>query len=133
MITRVTQQGLHQASLQHLQTNLARMSQLQGQLSSGKAITKPSDDPAGTALTLQLRADRRAADQAARNADDGAAWLTVADSALQTSLSTLRRARDLTVQGANSGAMSPTSREAIATGAARHRLAEWVAATRDFG
>lgn len=115
MINRVTHQTVQRSTLANLQVNLQRMSDLQARLSGGKTITRPSDDPSGTALTLQLRADKRAAEQAARNADDGASWLTVADSALQTSLSALRRARDLTVQGANSGAMSTTSREAIAT------------------
>lgn len=114
MITRVTHQTVQQSTLANLQVNLSKMADLQGRLSGGKNITKPSDDPAGTALTLQLRAEHRAAAQAARNADDANSWLTVIDSALQTSVTTLRKARDLTVQGANTGAMGQTSREAIA-------------------
>lgn len=114
MITRVTHQTVQRSTLANLQVNLSKMADLQGRLSGGKNITKPSDDPAGTALTLQLRAERRAAEQAARNADDGNSWLTVIDSALQTSVATLRKARDLTVQGANTGAMGQTAREAIA-------------------
>ena len=114
MITRVTHQTVQQSTLANLQVNLSKMADLQGRLSGGKNITKPSDDPAGTALTLQLRAEHRAATQAARNADDANSWLTVIDSALQTSVSTLRKARDLTVQGANTGAMGQTSRDAIA-------------------
>jgi flagellar hook-associated protein 3 FlgL len=114
MINRVTHQTVQRSTLANLQLNLSAMSQLQAKMSGGKVITKPSDDPAGTAQTLQLRAEKRAAEQAARNVDDGAAWLTTADSALTTSLATLRRARDLTVQGANSAVMNATAREAIA-------------------
>lgn len=112
MITRVTHHTVQQSTLANLQLNLSRMADLQARLSSGKNIGKPSDDPAGTAQTLQLRAERRAAEQAARNADDANSWLTVVDSALQTSVTTLRKARDLVVQGATS--MGPTAREAIA-------------------
>lgn len=113
MINRVTHQTVQRSTLANLQLNLDRMSKLQGKLSGGRVITKPSDDPAGTAQALQLRTDKRATEQAARNAADGAAWLTTIDSALTTSVSALRRARDLTVQGAN-GAMSAQAREAIA-------------------
>lgn len=115
MINRVTHQTMQRTTLANLQANLGRMSDLQGRLSGGKVITKPSDDPGGTATAMQLRAEKRAAEQFARNADDGYAWLSTVDSALQGSLAALRQARDLTVQGANTGAMGQTSRDAIAT------------------
>jgi flagellar hook-associated protein 3 FlgL len=114
MINRVTQQTVQRTTLANLQMNLGRMSDLQGRMSGGKVITKPSDDPSGTGQAMQVRAERRAAEQHARNADDGAGWLSTVDGALQTSVSALRRARDLTVQGANDGSMSATAREAIA-------------------
>ncbi|MBO1751247.1 flagellar hook-associated protein FlgL [Actinotalea sp. BY-33] len=113
MISRVTQQTVQKSTLANLQLNLSRMSDLQGRLSGGKLITKPSDDPGGTASALQLRASQRAAEQVARNVDNGIGWLGTVDSALQTSLDSLRRARDLTVQGAN-GSMSAQARDAIA-------------------
>ncbi|MCL3860845.1 flagellar hook-associated protein FlgL [Actinotalea sp. K2] len=114
MINRVTHQTVQRTSLANLQMNLGKMSDLQNKMSGGKVITKPSDDPGGTAQALQLRASQRATEQFARNADDGAAWLATIDSTLNTSLASLRRARDLTVQGANSGALNQTGREAIA-------------------
>lgn len=114
MINRVTQQTVQRSTLANLQLNLGRMSDLQGRMSGGKVITKPSDNPSGTGQAMQVRADRRAAEQFARNADDGAGWLTTIDSALQSSVAALRRARDLTVQGANDGSMSTVAREAVA-------------------
>lgn len=114
MINRVTQQTVQRSTLANLQMNLGRMAELQGRMSGGKVITKPSDDPSGTGQAMQLRAERRAAEQHARNADDGVAWLSTVDSAVQTSLTSLRRARDLTVQGASDGSLSPIAREAIA-------------------
>ncbi|MFD1505465.1 flagellar hook-associated protein 3 [Georgenia yuyongxinii] len=114
MIGRVTQQGLQFSALRNLQQNLGRMSDLQLQLSSGKVITKASDDPAGMVDAMRIRSDRRANTQHARNVQDGVGWLTTVDSAVNTSLSLLRRARDLTVQAGNSGALSDSAREAIA-------------------
>jgi flagellar hook-associated protein 3 FlgL len=83
-------------------------------MSGGKKITKASDDPAGAAQALTLRAQTRATKQYGRNADDGIGWLSTADTALQSGITQLRRARDLTVQS-GSGALSASGREAIAT------------------
>jgi flagellar hook-associated protein 3 FlgL len=115
MINRVTQQTIQRNTLANLQTNVGRMSDLQARMSSGTKITKPSDDPAATGRTMALRADQAAANQASRNADDGLAWLGTTDSSLQASITDMQRVRDLTVQGANSGAMGPAAREALAT------------------
>ncbi len=114
MIGRVTHQTVQRTALANLQLNLGKMADLQGRMSGGKVITKPSDDPGGTAKALGLRADRRAAEQYARNIDNGIGWLSTVDTAIGTATDSLRRARDLTVQGANTGAMSPAAREAIA-------------------
>src|SRR5690606_33618745 len=114
MIGRVTQLGLQRSSLAHLQQNLGAMAKLQERLTSGKVLTRPSDDPAATVDAMQVRADQRATAQYARNAADGDAWLTTVDSALGDVLSDLRRARDLTVRGASSGALGPSARAAIA-------------------
>ncbi len=115
MISRVTHQTIQRSTLANLQHNLGRMSDLQNKLSGGKVITKASDDPGGTARTMQLRASQRATEQFARNADDGVAWLSTIDSAIQASVASLRKARDLTVQGANSGAMGDLPRANIAS------------------
>ena len=113
-ITRVTHQMAQRTSLANLQTNLSAMAKLQGQASSLKRIEKASDDPSATAQALRLRSEERSNTQFHRNADDGMNWLNTIDTALITTSSYLLRARDLTVQGANEGAMSPVAREAIA-------------------
>ncbi len=115
MIGRVTHQTVQRSTLANLQQNLSRMSDLQGRLSGGKVITKPSDDPAGTSSALRLRADVRATEQYARNAADGVGWLTTVDSSLQRAVANMQQVRNLTVQGANTGTASAVTREAIAT------------------
>ena len=114
MIGRVTQQTVQRSTLANLQLNLSAMAVLQQQLSSSKKITKPSDDPAGTAAAMTLRGGLRANAQQSTNIDDGTGWLTTIDSSLTSSLDSLSRARDLTVQGSNTAVMSPAARESIA-------------------
>ncbi|NHA00563.1 hypothetical protein G5V59_12490 [Nocardioides sp. W3-2-3] len=57
------------------------------------------------------------ADQAqySRNAQDGIGWLTQVDSALDSVTTSVKRARDLALQGANASASGPVAREALAT------------------
>ncbi|GCD20543.1 flagellar hook-associated protein FlgL [Cellulomonas algicola] len=113
MIPRVTHLTVQRQTLSNLQGNLTSMADLQAKLSSGKKITVPSDDPAGASDVLRLRGEQRALTQYARNATDGDSWLTTVDAALQSSMTAMRRARDLTIQGGNGG-LGPTSREALA-------------------
>lgn len=113
MISRVTHQTVQRSTLRNLQTNLNQMARLQGMMSSGTKIQVPSDDPAAAGQSMHLRATERQLTQYTRNAQDGDAWLTTIDSALTSSLSTLRRARNLVVQSGDGG-MGPASLEAIA-------------------
>jgi len=114
MISRVTSTAMADQAIRHLQSNMSRLAKLQDQATSQRAFASPSADPAAAATALGLHADQRRTEQYARNIDDGLAWVTTVDSALSEAVSLLGRARDLTVQGANAGTMSPTSREAIA-------------------
>lgn len=125
MMQRITQRSIADNSMANLQTAMARGSRLQEQLSSGKQIVRPSDSPAGTTDVLQLRAQRQATEQYIRNAENGVSWLDTADNALQQASTSVRRARDLTVQGTNS-ALGQSSRNALAAelGAVKQQLLE---------
>jgi flagellar hook-associated protein 3 FlgL len=114
MISRVTASAMTQSAMRHLQANLTQLSRLQEQATSQRAFTNPSDDPAAAATALQVHAQQQRNDQYARNIDDGMAWVTTVDAAISSSTTLLRRARDLTVQGANDGALDATAKESIA-------------------
>lgn len=114
MTMRVTQNLVVQRSIAGIQTSAGRVSTLQDQLSSGKKLTRPSDSPTDTALAMRLRASLAANDQYARNASDGIGRLAQTDQALSTTSDLVAHARDLAVQGANSGAMPQSSRDALA-------------------
>jgi len=114
MITRVTQNMLTSRSLNAVETGLTRMSQAQEQLSSGKRINRPSDDPTGTSTALRARAGVAQQAQFQRNAQDGVAWLSTVDGAIQGASSQLQRAYTLAVQAANTGTSGSTAESAIA-------------------
>ncbi|MEO9014243.1 MAG: flagellar hook-associated protein FlgL [Terrimesophilobacter sp.] len=114
MINRVTNLTSMQAAQRNLQAGATKMARLQDQASSQRAINRPSDDPAGTVESMRVRAAQRSNDQYSRNIDDGMGWLTTIDSTLGQASDIMRRVRDLTVQGANDGTMSPTAKQSIA-------------------
>ena len=111
---RVTQQSISRSSLANIQASLNRSAKLQEQMTSGKVLNRPSDSPTGTVTSLSLRSQISAQEQYAANAQDGSAWLTAQDTALQSFHSTLQRVRELTVQAANTGSMDSGARDAIA-------------------
>lgn len=114
MISRVTSQAMTQTALRNLQSGLSTLSRLQDQATSQRAFAVPSDDPAAASTALDIHAAQRRTTQYSRNIDDGLAWLTTVDNSLTASTDLLSRARDLTAQGANSGALDVTALEAIA-------------------
>ncbi len=115
MVQRITSQMLLHSAQSNLQASMAALARLQDQAGTQKAISKPSDDPAGAGESMRIRADQRALAQYGTNIGDGLAWLSTADDALSSATDTLHTVRDLVVQGANSGSLNPASREAIAT------------------
>lgn len=113
MLTRVTNQTLMMSAQRNLAANKSELGRLQTQASDRKAINLPSDNPSGTASSLQVRGQQAAAAQYGRNIENGRGWLTTIDSALSGTTDILRRVKDLTLQGAN-GTLSTSARQGIA-------------------
>jgi flagellar hook-associated protein 3 FlgL len=110
---RITERSISTNTLNNLQKSLGRSAKLQEQLSSGKLVSRPSDSPASTVATMQVRSESRAVQQYARNANDGMAWLSSLDTTLTSASTQVGRARDLVLQGLN-GAASSASRQTLA-------------------
>lgn len=70
-------------------------------LSSGKRITRASDDAAGLAIATNLEAQTKGLRQASRNANDGISLVQVAEGGLQESTNILTRLRELSIQAAS--------------------------------
>lgn len=81
-------------------------------LSSGKRITKASDDAASLAISSILASDVSSLRQSSSNLLQGTALLQTADGALEQAGNILGRMKDLATQ-ANSGSLDSSSRNAI--------------------
>ena len=84
------------------------------QLTTGRRVNVASDDPAAAAVEVQIASDSGRYDQFLRSISSISSELQVADSALNSSVTSLQRALTLGVQGAN-GTMSTTDRAALAS------------------
>lgn len=100
---RITQSTMSTTALRGLQTSLGLVQELQQQLSSGKRVNRPSDDPAATAAAMTFRSQRASNEQYLRNAATATARLNVTDNALTQLSDRLRGARDLMIQSQNGG------------------------------
>lgn len=112
---RVTQRMITANSLDHLQLSMGRSAKVQEQLSTGRVLNRPSDNPSDATAAMRLRSTIADNAQYARNADDGLGWLGQLDTTLQSMAVQVRNAHELALRGANEGSMGASSREAIAT------------------
>ena len=113
MLGRVTNGTMTTELLRDVNDLTSRMARSQKQISSGRAISAPSDDPLGTQRALGLRSTIAGSQQQQRNIDEANGWLQTTDDALSDVSSVINRARELTVQGA-SDSLGPSQLEAIA-------------------
>jgi flagellar hook-associated protein 3 FlgL len=91
-----------------------KLAHTQSKASSGKEITRPSDDPFGAARAMGLRATMEANEQYQRNIQEAQGWQDATESALESITSYIGRAQDLLLQGSTDTA-DQTSRNAIAS------------------
>jgi len=110
---RITSQMTARNTLRDLQGNLESLAELQRKMSSGKQITRPSDDPYGASRALELRGEIGGLQQYERNVDDGTAWLDASDTALGKIGDAVQRIRELLVRVSTDSA-GPRAREAAA-------------------
>jgi flagellar hook-associated protein 3 FlgL len=111
---RITDANRYDASIRTIADNMERMDRAQRQVSSGRRLNRPADDPVDAATTTRLRAGLAGIDSYTRNLDDAEAWLGFQDTALQSASSVMTRARELTNQAMN-GSLGTQARNAIAT------------------
>ena len=81
-------------------------------LSTGKRISRSSDDAAGLAISTRLNAQIKSLAVAERNANDGISLVQTAEGALSEVADVLTRARELSVQSSN-GTLSGSDQDAL--------------------
>jgi flagellar hook-associated protein 3 FlgL len=106
--SRITQRTVADTALRGLQGNLSRMQKMQEQLSSGRRVSAPSDDPSATVSSMTLRSRRAADEQYLRNIDQAAGRLGVTDNTLVQLSDRLRAVRESVITARN-GALGTSS------------------------
>lgn len=101
MATRVTQGMMNNQLLRNINANLVRINNHQNQLSTGRRINKPSDDPVGISFSLRYRSEDSANEQYKSNVDAAVSWLDYSDTTLNQANSVIQRVRELAVKAAN--------------------------------
>jgi len=95
--------------MQNLSKNLSRLMRQQDMLSSGKKVSRPSDDPVAAALALRLRNSISSIEQFGKNVDNALTWMKSTEMALTNVNDILQRVRELVVQASN-GTNTPEDR-----------------------
>ena len=111
---RVTNSMTSRTVLANIENVYDQLTATQNELSSGKQLVKPSDNPYGASRALTYRADLAANQQYQSNAAEMGSWLSTSDTALSSINAALGRARDLLLQGAN-GTLAQTELDSIST------------------
>ncbi|MFA9558923.1 flagellar hook-associated protein FlgL [Evansella sp. AB-rgal1] len=98
---RVTQMMLSNNSLRHLSGSYQTLQTLQDQLSTGKKISRASQDPVVAMNGMRYRTQVTEIEQFKRNLGEVYNWMENGDAALNEATNALHRIRELTVQASN--------------------------------
>jgi len=111
---RISSQQIFSGGINRLQDLNSSLNQTQEQISTGKRVNKPSDDPVAAARILKLDQELSRIETYQRNAGLAENRLQQEESALAGSVDVIQRIRELTVQAGN-GSLSPNDRKSISS------------------
>ncbi|MBY6037060.1 flagellar hook-associated protein FlgL [Fictibacillus nanhaiensis] len=109
---RVTQSMLSNNMLRNISQSYERMGKTQEQLSTGKKISRPSDDPVVAMKGMTYRTNLTEVEQYKRNLSEAYNWMENSDAALDKATSVMQRIRELTVQASN-GTLEDSQKQMI--------------------
>lgn len=98
---RVTQGMLTNNMLRNLMNSNDKMGNYMEQLSTGKKINRPSDDPVVAMKGMGYRSELVKVEQYQRNTNEVHNWMDNSDAALDKATSAMQRIRELAVQASN--------------------------------
>jgi len=111
---RVTQNMLNNNMLRNLHKSMSHMDNLQQQLSSGRKISKPSDDPVVAARGMFYRSSLMENDQYKRNVDEAQSWMDMTDSTMDEMGNIMKRVKELLIYSGDGG-VSPDDLKTMAS------------------
>jgi flagellar hook-associated protein 3 FlgL len=101
MTTRITPAMVTSTTLTDLSGSLAALEKTTDELSSGRTILEPSDNPYGASRVIDLQSELEGLSSYESDAQDGISWENTATSAMSNINSIAQRVRELLVQAAN--------------------------------
>jgi flagellar hook-associated protein 3 FlgL len=110
---RITNNLMAKNFLRNLEAGMTRYDEIQNQMSTGKKVRRPSDDPVALDQSLRIRRGMNSIEQYTKNQNDAMSWLKQADTALGEVTGLIQRASQLAVQG-TTGTEGNSERQAIA-------------------
>ncbi|MES9903456.1 MAG: flagellar hook-associated protein FlgL [Sedimenticola sp.] len=110
---RVSTGQMYQQGLDGILNVQAKMTRTQEQISTGRRILRPSDDPSGSTQALELSRAVSTVEQYQKNADRAQNRLELVDNTLEGITTLLQRVNELTLQG-SSDTYSGAQRDMIA-------------------
>ena len=110
---RISTGQLYDRSIQSVLDSQSRLSDVQQQLSSGKKLLRPSDDPIGAAQVIRLTEEIEQINQYKKNSNLLVNSLEQEETVLKSVNTSMDRARVLMLQSGN-GIVGANDREAIA-------------------
>jgi len=106
MAFRVSTMAMYNTAVRRMMTNLTKVNQAQEELSTGKKIRRPHDNPAVVARGVSNRSVLNTVEQYQRNINFSKGYLVEVESAVQGMSNLLARASELAIKGANDVASS---------------------------
>ncbi|QKY69941.1 flagellar hook-associated protein FlgL [Lentibacillus sp. CBA3610] len=98
---RITQSMLSNNMVNHISNSYAKMNTYMEQLSTGKKINRPSDDPVVAMKGMGYRTQVKEIEQYQRNTNEMHTWMDNSDAALDKATQALQKLRELAVQASN--------------------------------
>lgn len=134
MAMRITSKMMQNTSLRNLNINKALQEKLTNQMSTGKKITRPSDDPVIAIRSLKLNFTLDKIDQYyEKNASDAESWLELTESALSTVNNILTNDIRNNIISAKSSYKTVEDREAVITHLRKAMEEIWSTGNADSG
>lgn len=101
MTDRITPAMVTATTLANINSSLVNIERTTEELSSGKTISEPSDNPYGTSQVIDLQSQLEGLSAYALNAQDGISWENTASSAMTSMNEVTQRVRELLLKAAN--------------------------------
>jgi flagellar hook-associated protein 3 FlgL len=113
MIGRITTQMTANSILTNITNVQDQLATSEQELSTGRSINQPSDNPYGASLSISLNQDLSSLNSYSNSVTDGTAWTSAASTSLTDIQSMVQRAQELVVEASN-GTLSPSDLSASA-------------------